>query len=263
MLAEAREYLEAQLELGCAEVFFDEPWLLSSLKPPKRAVAAPRPVSQRRAEVPQAASKITIQASDGRASHLDLGAVKVAARQVSQDFLAAGSLDEFYSKLSGHVFYSAARLVRGEGNPATPEVMLVLDAPLGSELASGSFLQSPTAAMLLKMFAALGIQAGCCFASFVYKRVAVRAPSPMMDAGLRQMLAKEVSLVAPKRIAIFGEQALKLLFGRSSSLRELAGKRLDFAGVQAVALHDARAMCGNVALKRETWKVHIPNCGMF
>lgn len=257
------------MELGEAEVFFEEPWLLASLKPAQRAAAPaapkPAPAAPRRAEAlaPSHGSRVMIQASDGRASHLDLNAVKATSRSVAEDFLAVASLDDFYAKLASHVFYSAARLVRGEGNPHAPEVMFVLDAPIGADLASGSFLNSPTGAMLLKMFAALKIPAEACFASFAYKRVAARAHSPMMDPQLRRMLEKEVALVAPKRLAIFGEQALKILFGRSSSLRDMAGRRLDFAGVPCVALHDAHAMLGNKALKLETWKTHIPNSQMF
>lgn len=269
MLAAVREYLEAQVELGEAEVFFEEPWLLSSLKPAQRAAAAaaPRPLqaAPRRfeASAPSQGSKVMIQSSDGRASHLDLNAVKAAERNVSRAFLSAATLDEFYEKLSAHVFYGAAKVVRGEGTPNSPEVLLVLDAPITADFASGAFLASPTGAMLLKMFEALNIPREGCFASFVYKRIAPRTLSPMMYPQLRQMFEKEVSLVAPKRIALFGEQALKILFGRASSLSDMAGRRLDFAGVPCVSLHDARAMLGNKPLKLETWKVHIPNCGMF
>lgn len=271
-LSELRNYLEAQAELAEDEVFFDEPWNMALLKKKPVQVQAPvsqtattpvtRPVARPQVSVQAPRVQILSGASGGRSDALDLSALSSRSEESPAEFLSANSLDIFYSAIARHSVYQGVNVAKADGNLQAPEVLLVFDFPQPSDFAPG-FMTSDVGQMLFRMFAALSIPAGKCAMTYVYKRNTPRAPSALLDVTLRQMLEKEVSLIRPKKIAVFGELALRQMFGRDKSIRNFAGIGTDFAGIPSVALHDARAMLTNVALKKETWNVHLPKCGLF
>lgn len=268
--SELRNYLEAQAELGEDEVFFEEPWSMALLKKkPIPVVQAAPAVQQRPMSAPAAphqgqAPRVQILSgtSGGRSDALDLSALSSRNEESPAEFLSAVSLDAFYDAIAKHAVYQGANLVTAEGNLQNPEVLLVFDFPQPGDK-NPSFMASDVGQMLFRMFAALSIPAGNCAMTYMYKRHTDRAPSAMLDITLRQMLEKEVSLIKPSKIVTFGELALRQAFGRDKSIRNFAGNAVTFAGVPGVALNDARAMLTNVALKKETWNVHLPKCGLF
>lgn len=280
--SELLNYLEAQAELGEDEVFFEEPWSVALLK--KRPAAAPVQATQ---TMQQPAPRSTVQTSQpqatpivaarqntasrvqilsgiggGRSDALDLSALAPREEATPTEFLSATSLAALNASLAKHTVYQGANFIGAEGMLENPEVLLVFDSPRADDRAP-SFMQSAVGQMLFRMFAALQVDAGKCAMTYVYKRFTDRAPSAMLDVTLRQMLEKEVSLIRPAKIVVFGEIALRQIFGRDKSFRTFAGNAATFAGTPSVALHDARQMLTNVALKKETWNVHLPKCGLF
>lgn len=276
--SELRNYLEAQAELGEDEVFFEEPWSLALLKKKTAPAMQSAPVLQRQPAQPQrvqmqrsfaeapkqpSASRVQILSggSGGRSDALDLSALATRSESTPVEFLSSTTLQGFYDAVAKHSIYQGANVVGVEG-AQNPEVLLVFDAPQPDDK-NPSLMASNVGQMVFRLFAALSVPAGKCALTYVYKREAQRMPSVMLDVTLRQMLEKEVSLLKPQKIVVFGELAMRQMFGRDKSLRAFGGTVANFASVPTVAIHDARQMLTNVALKKETWSVFLPKSGLF
>lgn len=257
-----RNYLEATLELGGEEVYFDEPWNLR--KRENFPEQTPREKVFQNSNGLYAEPKKT-PAENALSQTKGFLNVSPAIEKVfeNDDFLKAQSLEEFYEKLFRHsVYKNFGKIVPGSGSQ-TPAVLLVLDFPQASDFSNGNFFDSPVGMMLLRMFQALSISQESLAMTYLFKSQVSKPVSPLLDSILRSMLEKEVELFNPRALVIFGEGALRQVFGRDKSIRNFAGARASFGRVSATALHDARAMLQNVSLKKETWNIHLPACGLF
>jgi hypothetical protein len=117
--------------------------------------------------------------------------------------------------------------------------------------------------MLKRMFASLNVAPESIGVTFFYKLPESRNFPPLLEAALRKMLAKELSLLAPSTMVTFGEPLFHQVFGKGKNFMESAGTDMEFAGVKTCALVDAFAMEGDKQLKLLTWKTHLPKCSYF
>lgn len=267
---ELRDYLEAQIELGTAEIFFDEPWSLPKKKTiPNVSIARTieeRPVVQERVlQVPSSVRKIpekpSIQKPNSTQEPLSFSALQTKPLNVQNDFASVNSLEELYVRIEHHPMYQGKKIFRGCGK-FSPKVFILLDFPLPEDF-SGTWQNTPVGQMLERMFKALSIPSEECYFSYMYKSLTDRVPSPLLDTTLRNILEKELFFIKPEILVVFGELAMRQVFGRDKSLRQLAGLPLEFAATRTVVLHSAKEMLSNVALKKETWNIFIPKCGFF
>ena len=174
---------------------------------------------------------------------------------------SANSLEELYVRIEHHPMYQGKKIFRGCGK-FSPKVFILLDFPLPEDF-SGTWQNTPVGQMLERMFKALSIPSEECYFSYMYKSLTDRVPSPLLDTTLRNILEKELFFIKPEILVVFGELAMRQVFGRDKSLRQLAGLPLEFAATRTVVLHSAKEMLSNVALKKETWNIFIPKCGFF
>ena len=256
-----RSYLQGQMDLGDAEVFLDEPW--APKKRMKSPAPASAPVPPRPATVavppPRPASAPATTAAPAFVRP-DMPAPRAASREAAP-FESAATLDEFYGQISNEKIYAEKTLHRYEG-PEHPAVLLLFQAP-HAEIPAGHFFESSVAEMLKRMFASLNVAPESIGVSFFYKLPETRNFPPLVEAALRKMLTKELSLLAPKTMVTFGEPVFHQVFGKGKNFMESAGTDMEFAGVKTCSLVDAFAMMGDKQLKLLTWKTHLPKCTYF
>ena len=262
-----RSYLQGQMDLGDAEVFLDEPWA------PKKRVASPAPAS---APVPPrpAASAIPaahavppprpVSAPTTTAAPAfvrpDMPAPRAASREAAP-FESAVTPQEFYGQISNEKLYAGKTIFRYEG-PDHPTLLLLFQTP-HSDIPSGGFLKSPVSEMLFRLFGSLNVAPESIGVTFFYKLPESRNFPPLVEATLRKMLAKELSLLAPETMVTFGEPVFHQVFGKGKNFMESAGTDMEFAGIKTCSLVDAFAMMGDKQLKLLTWKTHLPKCTYF
>ena len=276
--SEMRKYLQGQIDMGVADVYFDEPWALSRPKrggapakaapainaahPAAPAINIPRPA----ASIPQPAPANNPPAEPAAPSPAVAPMAMPSARPVVQKaasaFESAESLEGFYTAIaSDPVYANVSDLARYEG-PENPKLLLLFDAPLQG-VASGAFLQNPVGEMLVRLFANLNIPAESIGVAYFYKGRMARNIPALLETTLKKMLAKELSFIAPQVMATFGEPLFHRLFGKAKVFNDLAGTDLEFSGVKTCSLVDAAAMSQDKQLKWLTWKVHIPKSSYF
>lgn len=266
--SELRKYLQGQMDLGDAEVFFDEPWTLTRGK--SRPVARPAvPTTPRPQPVVQPAPQQSLQSTPQPAIQpapsiplFENVAPRPVVKRAPSAFESAESLDAFYIQIATEAIYGGAQsLARYEG-PEHPELLLLMPAPVALDPQS-KFMNSATGEMLARLFASLHIEQSNIGVTYFYKNAPARALSPLLETVLRKMLAKELSFISPKFMVTFGESLFHQVFGKGKSFSDLAGCDMEFNGVKATALADANAMTNDKQLKWVTWKVHIPRSTYF
>ena len=290
--SELRKYLQGQMDMGEEDLLLDEPWTLTRKKsavpagnqrPAIPAMPQMRPAastfSQPSAPVNPAPFPNPAQSAFGAPAQpapapqprptpaakpqLD-AAMTIAPRAVKKTTAAyelADSIGAFYDALKTDALYArATNVVRYEG-PEHPRLLILLPAPKPGD-AGGSFFQSPTGEMLVRLFGSLGYTPESLGVTYFYKD-APRALSPILLASLRRMLTKELSFIAPEIMITFSEPLFYDVFSKGKNFNDLAGTALDFNGVKTVSLVDAYAMTTDKQLKWLTWKVHIPRSGLF
>lgn len=272
--SELRNYLQGQMDLGDAEVFFDEPWVLEKRKPAAAPVAprAATPVASRPAA--PAAAPVTPRATAAPAANLrpaapanpaivspDMPAPRPVQRGASP-FESAATLEEFYAQIKQEKIYSAASALYTYEGPEHPAVLLLFQEP-HADFPAGRFFESPVADMLKRLFGSLNVAPESIGVTYFYKLPESRNFPPLLAAALRKMLAKELSLLAPGTMVTFGEPLFYQLFGKGTPFGVSAGTDMEFAGVKTCSLVDAFAMMGDKQLKLLTWKTHLPKCTYF
>ncbi|WP_407444443.1 hypothetical protein [Fibrobacter sp.] len=266
--SELRKYLQGQMDLGDAEVFFDEPWALTRGK--SRPVARPAvPTTPRPQPVVQPAPQPSLQSTPQPAIQpapsiplFENVAPRPVVKRAPSAFESAESLEAFYTQIASESIYGGAQsLARYEG-PEHPELLLLMPAPVALDPQS-KFMNSATGEMLARLFASLHIEQSNIGVTYFYKNAPARALSPLLETVLRKMLAKELSFISPKFMVTFGESLFHQVFGKGKSFSDLAGCDMEFNGVKATALADANAMTNDKQLKWVTWKVHIPRSTYF
>ena len=261
-----RSYLQGQMDLGDAEVFLDEPWT-----PKKRAAAPATPAavpSRPAAFTAPAASAVPpsrpapAPATTATPAFVrpDMPAPRAASREAAP-FESAVTPQELYGQISNEKLYAGKTIFRYEG-PDHPTLLLLFQTPR-SDIPSGGFLKSPVSEMLFCLFGSLNVAPESIGVTFFYKLPESRNFPPLVEAALRKMLAKELSLLAPETMVTFGEPVFHQVFGKGKNFMESAGTDLEFAGIKTCSLVDAFAMMGDKQLKLLTWKTHLPKCTYF
>ena len=269
--SELRDYLSGQIDLGGADILFDEPWAPvkpSRIQAPARVAPAtapqpapsapPRPAVQ---EAPAAPAPAAPQPEAPALPVFDMPAARPVRKAVSA-FEGVESLDAFYESIAGEPVYSGVQpLVRYEG-PEHPQLLLLFASPR-PDIPAGNFFSTPTGTMLSRLFASLRVAPETIGVTYFYKGAAARNIPPLLEAALRKMLTKELSFIAPQVMVTFGEPLFHQVFGKGKNFNDCAGTDMEFGGVKTCALVDAFAMEADKQLKLLTWKVHIPRGTYF
>ena len=276
--SELRDYLSGQIDLGGADILFDEPWtpvkpnrlaaparVAAAPQPASFAPSAPRPAVQAAPVAPVApAPSASEESPKPEAPALPIFDMPSArpVRKAASAFESVESLSAFYESIAGEPVYSGVQpLVRYEG-PEHPQLLLLLASPR-PDIVAGNFFSTSTGTMLARLFASLRVAQENIGVTYFYKGATARNLSPLLEAALRKMLTKELSFIAPQVMVTFGEPLFHQVFGKGKNFNDCAGTDMEFGGVKTCALVDAFAMEADKQLKLLTWKVHIPRGSYF
>ena len=116
-----------------------------------------------------------------------------AASREAAPFESAVTPQEFYGQISNEKLYAGKPLFCYEG-PDYPTLLLLFQTPR-SDIPSGGFLKSPVAEMLFRLFTSLNVAPESIGVTFFYKLPESRNFPPLVEAALRKMLTKELSLL--------------------------------------------------------------------
>jgi uracil-DNA glycosylase len=252
--SQLRQYITAQAELGCDEVFLDDSW---SLVHPQKLTAAKSHAAPVSLDTP-------IVSAPAVSASWTLPKTNPATPEDASPFEQSVTLVSFYETLQKDPLYVKSKkdLSTGIGK-SNPRLLLVFYAPPDSEIQIGDFWQTEVGIMLGNLFESLHIGKEACFVTYFYKVPLTRALSPLIVPRLRKMLMKEVSLIQPATVLFFGELLLRQALEMPGSLLDVGGTPVQFADVPATALLDPYQMLKDKQLKLITWKTHIPRSGFF
>ena len=249
-----KSYLQGQIDLGDAEVYFDDPWALV----PKATLKVPLKAPNRTNAEPQ--SLAVAQPSGSFSSSLISDNESVAE---VYGFQKARHLNDFNAALAEDPVYAkGVPLIFGTGS-LRPKAMLLFASPSASDSSAHGIWHTEAGLMLERLFQSLNIEQNQLYYTYFYKREALRPISSLIEIQLRKMISKEIALVQPELIVLFGESSLQHIFGRSKNFAQSVGTAMEFEGINTTVLVDPYKMLEDKNLKRLTWNNHIPASGFF
>ena len=144
--------------------------------------------------------------------------------------------------------------------PSDASMMFVAAGGNPRELDKGRLMTDDAAALLDKIVAAMATlhpeaAADRIYMTNVIKCAAVPPRNKSMDVARSclAILRQEVRIVSPKVIVIWGELALKAMFGGDMNISQSRGVWQVFEGVPAIATHHPLEMLRNPKLKGRVW----------
>ncbi|MBR1837385.1 MAG: uracil-DNA glycosylase [Kiritimatiellae bacterium] len=146
--------------------------------------------------------------------------------------------------------------VPGEGNPASPEVMFVGEAPGRDEDVAGRPFVGRAGKLLDKMIAAMGFAREEVFIANVVKCRPPdnRTPTPGEMACCVAFLKSQIAVVRPKTLVALGATAVRGLLGDpSASISRLRGIWTSFEGIPLMPTFHPAYLLRAPAAKRIAW----------
>lgn len=300
--SELRNYLAAQIDLGDFDVLLDEPWAPIKKAParPSNVPPLPRPQAAPVHQAPPAhrvvpqnlpptfpgarpaaaddtteigIPNVAVPDNTGFTGNLfgdAPGPAQSAAqaapaprtiKRTAAAYESVQNLNEFYDAIKTEALYAKEPLLQRYAGPENPKLLFLLQGAKPGETTE-NFLTTPVGEMLVRLFASLGYSASDIGVTYFFKS-SDRALSPLLDAALKKMLAKEVSFIKPELMITFGQNLFYKVMGKNKNFDELAGTAQNFENVKTVSLVDPYAMVNDKQMKWLTWKIHIPRSGLF
>lgn len=150
-------------------------------------------------------------------------------------------------------------IVWGKG-PSDASVMFVAAGGNPAEIDAGRVMTGNAAELLDRIIHAMSeLHSEACSERIYMTNVIKCARCPSRGTALdcaRQCLPwlqKEVSIVAPDVIVVWGELAYRAMFGGDSLISQIRGRELVFEGVKTIATHHPIEMIKNPGLKGRVW----------
>ena len=244
-IEEARA-LQLEAELCGDELVFDEGVPLVSPSPTVAAQPLGRPPAPR----PRATlDSLNLQ---GRSP------VALATAQLAE-IKKLETPEEFFTALEGFALYakddgSPATILPGAG-PHSARLFLLAGRFQEEDFAQKAPLSGKSGAILDELFRASSLSLNLCWKSAIYKS---RAPlgRPMLPREknlFRDIVRKELELVAPARILVLGAPALELLLGKKVPLEEVRNEEFD--GIPLDAIPHPLQLENDPAAREETLRL--------
>ncbi len=145
--------------------------------------------------------------------------------------------------------------VPGEG-AANARLMFIGEGPGRDEDVSGKPFVGKAGQLLTKIIeAGLGISRSDCYIANIVKCRPPHNRNPFDNeaAACILYLHRQIELIKPEMIVLFGRVALKHLLGIESSLREARSRLHHFRNIPVVVTYHPAALLRNPSLKRAVW----------
>lgn len=149
--------------------------------------------------------------------------------------------------------YSPARFA--PIGPEICEVMIISDLP--DILESPDAVTSANAALLHRMFTAIGIDANICYRTWLATSMPSTAEVPEQDLpDLAAFMLHQIKLIRPKSVVILGSSACKALLSEElmNARAELRNINHDGLNIPALTTFHPRTLIARPAMKKQAWK---------
>ncbi len=145
--------------------------------------------------------------------------------------------------------------VCGEGT-SQARLVFITGFPVAPDLEIGRPLQGPAGELFTKMIGAMGLDRAAVYVIPLLKCGPgdTRAAAETAAACCRSFLDRQLSVIAPECICIFGEFAASLLLNTREPLAHIRGKFHTYNTITALATWDPDTLLRNPALKRDAWQ---------
>ena len=247
--------LEMQIEWGADEAIAEAPVdrrlpAAPSTTPAALPAAAPLP-RPRAMTAPAGASPAGTPAERSRAAAAACQTLD-ALRQALQE----GDLPPELAALRA----TASHLVGLDGNPAAG-LVLVGEVPGAEEDRAGQPFLGPAGQLLDRMLASISLDRSQLALTLLvpWRPPGGRAPSEAVVAAALPFLQRQLALLAPRHLVLFGNLALRTVNGNASGLRRCRGRWLDTAipglpePVPTLPMLPPSLLLGQPACKAEAW----------
>ena len=188
--------------------------------------------------------------SDNLAKHIQSAPVDVQGNSALeiQNQLCNCSACEL-SKYRQHV-------VAGSGNPKA-RLMFIGESPSASDDAENRIFSGEVGELLDKMIVAMGFSGR----EDVYLTTLIKCRPPGNRVADKfevekciGYLKKEIELISPEAIVVFGANTVKYLLGKEGTISELRGKMLYYGNIPLMPTFNPAYLLRKAAAKREVWQ---------
>lgn len=183
---------------------------------------------------------------------------RITPAEIPQVFSNITTLYEFEQKICNCQKCDLAKgrnkFVFGKGNP-NAKVMLIGEGPGADEDKQGEPFVGKAGQLLTDILKAIKFTREEVYIANVVKcrPPANRTPFPAEIEACMPYLQKQIELVEPKLILLFGATAVLGLLGKKATLSSLRGKVFDYGSARVMVTYHPAALLRNPNLKRDTW----------
>ena len=152
------------------------------------------------------------------------------------------------------LFQQRTQVVPGQGNPHSPDVMFIGEAPGADEDRKGIAFIGRAGQLLTKMIAAMGYSRDEVFIANICKcrPPGNRTPTPKEMAACIPFLKRQISIVKPKAIVALGNTAILGLLG-TTGITRLRGNWRTFEGYPLMPTYHPAFLLRCPGGKRDAW----------
>jgi len=180
---------------------------------------------------------------------------KIPATNIS-NITNLNSLKEAISNFNHPLKNTALNMVFAKGNPNSPDVMFIGEAPGADEDIKGIPFVGKAGQLLDKMLAAINLTEEDYYVSNVvnYRPENNRTPDENEIKAFLPFLEKHIELVNPQIICILGAVSLKALFPNSAGITKAHGEWMNFKGIPTIAIYHPAYLLRFPTKKRDSWE---------
>ena len=148
------------------------------------------------------------------------------------------------------------RCVPGQGNPLSPDVMFIGEAPGADEDRAGEAFVGAAGHLLTKMITAMGYTRDDIFIANICKcrPPGNRTPEAAEMAACWPYLERQIALLKPKVIVLLGKVAVHAVLRDDKPLGGMRGKPYEFAGIPVVVTYHPAYLLRNLPDKAKAWE---------
>lgn len=148
------------------------------------------------------------------------------------------------------------QVVPGQGNPDSPDILFVGEAPGADEDAQGLAFVGPAGQLLTKMIAAMGYTRDQVFIANICKcrPPGNRPPTTEEMQACLPFLCAQIAAIRPKTIVALGATAAKGLLGTTQGISTLRGIWTVYAGIPLMPTFNPSYLLQFPAAKKPAWE---------
>ena len=145
--------------------------------------------------------------------------------------------------------------VPGQGNPDSPDIMFIGEAPGGDEDRQGLAFVGEAGQLLTRMIAAMGYSRDAVFIANICKcrPPSNRTPQPDEMQACLHFLREQISIVRPKVIVLLGGTAIKAILDTQVGVNRVQGQWTTYEGIPVMPTFHPSYLLRFPPAKKDAW----------